>query len=284
MKSYHEQHIRAAEILQLILLQHIYAQSGSQNLVFQGGTALRWCYGGGRFSEDLDFVFSCPLATLDAVLAKALKGAEREMVPHFGPGRLLTSDKSSRSGAHKLMATWHPETGRQRIAVKLEFEPLAAGITLDTSPLVLSYLPAVAYLIAAGEFRIPHPNSVLVAETAQEILSDKVRALLERSYLKGRDLYDVWYLTAMLNTAVGRDLVERKFRAYHWPFVAARQLEYFIEPDAVAHDAIATAIRQDLERFLPAAVMAVHAADGYSAFFKAAHDLCAGLRRSGVAA
>jgi predicted nucleotidyltransferase component of viral defense system len=283
MKSYHEQHIRAAEILQLILLQHIYAQSGSQNLIFQGGTALRWCYGGGRFSEDLDFVFSCPLATVDAVLAKALKGTEREMIPHFGPGRLLTGDKSGRSGARKVMTTWQPITGRQRISVKLEFEPLAVGITLDTTPLILSSLPGVAYLIAAGEFRIPRPNSVLVAETAPEILSDKVRALLERSYLKGRDLYDVWYLTAMLNTAVDRDLVERKLRAYHWPFSAVRPLEYFIAPDAVACDAIATAIRQDLERFLPSAVMAVHTAENYAAFFKAVHDLCVSLRHSGVA-
>ena len=284
MKSYHEQHIRAAEILQLILLQHIYAQNDSHLLIFQGGTALRWCYGGGRFSEDLDFVYSCSLATVDAILAKALKRAEREMVPHFGPGRLLIGDKSNRSGARKLMATWQPETVRQRIAVKLEFEPLAAGIALDTTPMVLSSLPAVAYLIATGNFRIPRPNSVLVAETAQEILSDKVRALLERSYLKGRDLYDVWYLTAMLNTSVDRKLVERKFLAYHWPFVAARQLDYFVNPDASAHDAIATAIRQDLERFLPASVMAVHATDNYSAFFKAAHDLCDGLRQSGVTA
>jgi predicted nucleotidyltransferase component of viral defense system len=284
MKAYYEQYIRAAEILQLILLQHIYAQSGSQNLVFQGGTALRWCYGGGRFSEDLDFVFSCPLKTVDVILGKALKGAEREMVPHFGPGRLLTDHKKSRSGARELMATWQPDAGRRRIAVKLEFEPLAPDISLDTVPLVLSSLPAVAYLITAGEFRIPRPNSVLVAETTAEILSDKVRALLERSYLKGRDLYDVWYLTAMLGTTVDRHLVERKLRAYSWPFVAVRKLAYFIEPDETGRSEIATAIRQDLERFLPAEVMAVHGTDGYAAFFIAVRDLCEALSLAGVEA
>lgn len=284
MKTYHEQYIRAAEILQLILLQHIYAQSGSQKLVFQGGTALRWCYGGGRFSEDLDFVFSCALKTVDAILSKALKGAEREMVPHFGPGRLLSADKSSRNGARKLMATWQPDTGRRRIAVKLEFEPLAPDIDLDTIPFVLSSLPTVAYLVSAGEFRIPRPNSVLVAETSAEILSDKVRALLERSYLKGRDLYDIWYLTVMLGTTVDRHLMERKLRAYSWPFVSARKLAFFIEPDETGRNDIVMAIRRDLERFLPAEVMAVHSADGYEAFFRAVRDLCAELRLAGVEA
>jgi hypothetical protein len=206
------------------------------------------------------------------------------MVPHFGPGRLLSGDKSSRSGARKLMATWQPDTGRRRIAVKLEFEPLAPDIDLDTTPFVLSSLPAVAYLITAGEFRIPRPNSVLVAETSAEILSDKVRALLERSYLKGRDLYDLWYLTAMLGTTIDRRLMERKLRAYSWPFVPARNLAYFIEPDETGRGDIATAIHRDLTRFLPAEVMAVHSADGYATFFRAVRDLCAGLCLAGVEA
>ena len=56
MKIYRETHIRKAEIAQLILLHQLYMQRGSRGLIFQRGTAIRWCYGGGRFSEDLDFV------------------------------------------------------------------------------------------------------------------------------------------------------------------------------------------------------------------------------------
>ncbi|HPV52315.1 MAG TPA: nucleotidyl transferase AbiEii/AbiGii toxin family protein, partial [Smithella sp.] len=58
MKNYRETHIRKAEIAQLILLHELYRQKDSRSLIFQGGTALRWCYGGSRFSEDLDFVTS----------------------------------------------------------------------------------------------------------------------------------------------------------------------------------------------------------------------------------
>lgn len=80
MKGYNEHHIRKAEIAQLILLYHIYAQTGSHQLIFQGGTALRWCYGGSRFSEDLDFVTALPGKTLDALLEKSIKAAR---IPEF---------------------------------------------------------------------------------------------------------------------------------------------------------------------------------------------------------
>lgn len=46
MKNYRETYVRKAEIAQLILLHQLYSLSGSRELIFQGGTALRWCYGG----------------------------------------------------------------------------------------------------------------------------------------------------------------------------------------------------------------------------------------------
>ena len=49
MKTYPERHIRRSELFQLILLQHLYTRPESSRLVFQGGTAIRWCHNGGRF-------------------------------------------------------------------------------------------------------------------------------------------------------------------------------------------------------------------------------------------
>jgi predicted nucleotidyltransferase component of viral defense system len=96
MKSYRETYVRKAEIAQLILLHQLYSQPGSRELIFQGGTALRWCYGGSRFSEDLDFVTPLGADAVRAKMNRALKAVEREMVPHFGPGALTLSDKSTR--------------------------------------------------------------------------------------------------------------------------------------------------------------------------------------------
>jgi hypothetical protein len=49
---YNEKKIRKSELLQLILLDNLYAQSGSERIIFQGGTALRLIYTAMRFSED----------------------------------------------------------------------------------------------------------------------------------------------------------------------------------------------------------------------------------------
>lgn len=280
MKTYNEQHIRKAEIAQLILLYHIYGQTGSQDLVFQGGTALRWCYGGSRFSEDLDFVTTMPTATLDALLVRALKGAEREMVPHFGSGRLEVTDKTTRQGSRKLLVTWQPDTVRERISIKLESEPLVGGTRLATEKMVMSALPAVSYLVMAGEFRIPRPNSVLVVETASEILSDKVRALLERQYLKGRDLFDIWLLRKNDSARLQKEQVEQKLRCYSWPFKAARTPDFFLQASSEAQ--LIEALELDLSRFLPPAVMAVHRGNKYRDFLDAVQGLCRELLQSGL--
>jgi predicted nucleotidyltransferase component of viral defense system len=76
--------IRKSETLQLILLDNLYAQSGSQDIIFQGGTALRWVYGGMRFSEDLDFVTSLPAEDIDKILTKTLKKMESACIAQFG--------------------------------------------------------------------------------------------------------------------------------------------------------------------------------------------------------
>jgi predicted nucleotidyltransferase component of viral defense system len=280
MKRYDARHIRKAETAQLILLYHLYAQTGSHELVFQGGTAIRWCYGGDRFSEDLDFVTTMPSAPLDILLRKAVKGAEREMVPHFGTGRLTVTDKTTREGSRKLLITWQTDGARERIAIKLETELLLDGTKLATERLVMSALPSVSYLVLAGEFRIPRPNSVLVAETVPEILSDKVRALLERQYLKGRDLYDVWLLRRHAAARLDRELVERKVRCYAWPFRAARSPDYFLQSSSAP--ALQDALDQDLSRFLPPEVLEVHRANGYRDFLDAVRVLCRELQEMGV--
>lgn len=280
MKTYNEQHIRKAEIAQLILLYHLYGQSGSHQLIFQGGTALRWCYHGSRFSEDLDFVTTMPAAALDTLLKKAFRSAEREMIPHFGAGRLSVTDKSTREGSRKLLIAWYPVRGRERIAIKVECEPLVTGTVLETERLVMSTLPAVSYLVMSGEFRIPRPTSVLVVETPAEILSDKVRALLQRKYLKGRDLFDIWLLRRNPAAQLKAELVSRKLSCYSWPFRAARTPDFFLHAESEAE--LQGAIEADLSRFLPPEVIAVHRANGYREFLGAVRELCRELQGIGL--
>jgi predicted nucleotidyltransferase component of viral defense system len=282
MKSYPETHIRRAEIAQLIILNQIYNQRGSQNLIFQGGTALRWCHGGSRFSEDLDFVTPLAIEEVQAFVKVALKGIKRVMIPHFGVGEIELIEKSSRADAFKCFLTLRPEAAREKISVKLEVEGLAAHQQPDTHNHVLSTLPTVAYLIGAGDFRVPRPNAVIVAETPEEILSDKVRALLERRYLKGRDLFDLWYLRTVLKTDAQIEVVRRKFQMYRAPFTARRSMDFFIAPSREEKKAMQTAIEQDLSRFLAPEILAVQRAQRFDALIGTAGSLFAELRAKGV--
>lgn len=279
MKAYTERHIRRSELFQLILLQHLYTRPESSRLIFQGGTALRWCHNGGRFSEDLDFVTHMERPTLERLLRAIEVPVSREAIAHFGPGRLTLTPRGQRDEGMVWRTVFEPQNVRERIMVKIECERLREGVILETEPRVLGMQSAVSYLIAGGEFRIPRPNSVLVVETLEEILSDKVRALLERPYLKGRDIYDVWHLRERLRVPVVREVVERKFSCYAAPFKARRQPEWFAGADSDLVDAI----ESDLARFLAPEVMAACRNDGYRPFLEAVHGLFRELREQEVA-
>ena len=90
---YNEKKIKKSELFQLLLLNGIYSLSGSEQIIFQGGTALRWIYGGMRFSEDLDFVTPLSKSKIETILAQTLKNAVNPCIAQFGPGRLETKKK-----------------------------------------------------------------------------------------------------------------------------------------------------------------------------------------------
>ena len=282
MKNYRETHIREAEIAQLILLHQIYSQKESRRLIFQGGTALRWCYGGSRFSEDLDFVTSLAPKSVQTMLQTALRGARNLMIAHFGPGSIEMRKKSARGEALKCFVDFRPEAAREKISVKLEFEELLPDKAPDVRQLVLSSLGSVAHLAATGDFRVPRASTVLVAETPEEILSDKVRALLERRYLKGRDFYDLWHLHTVLKIPADMNIIQRKWTFYQAAFVARRDFRFFQKPSKEEKSQMREAIEQDLSRFLPPEAMAVFRAGQFSDFLEAERAIFGELAAKGV--
>lgn len=282
MKNYRETHIRKAEIAQLILLHQLYLQKESRHLIFQGGTALRWCYGGSRFSEDLDFVTSLAPESVQTMLDAALKGTRNLMIAHFGPGTIELRPKSARPQALKCFVDFRPEAAGEKISVKLEFEGLLPDKAPDVRKIVLSSLGSVAHLAVIGEFRVPRASTVIVAETPEEIFSDKVRALLERRYLKGRDFYDLWYLHTVLKIPADVKIIERKWTFYQAAFVARRDFGFFTKPSKEEKSQMCEAIEQDLSRFLPPEAMAVFRAGQFSDFLEAVRALFEELSAKGV--
>ncbi|MFZ1986547.1 MAG: nucleotidyl transferase AbiEii/AbiGii toxin family protein [Desulfatitalea sp.] len=256
----------------------MYTPAESRGLIFQGGTAIRWCHGGERFSEDLDFVTQLAHPVLVRLLHGMEVGVTRESIAHFGPGRLTITHRGKGDARSVWRIAFEPQNLRERIMVKVECERLKNDVKLFTEPRVLGMQTGVAYLIGKGEFRMPRPNSVMVVETSQEILSDKVRALLERPYLKGRDIYDVWHLRARLGVGVVREIVERKFSCYAAPFTLRRGPEAFENNS----QEVIEALENDLGRFLSPEAMAACRMEKFALFMGALRGLFRELRESGV--
>ena len=153
---YKEALIRKSEALQLILLDNLYAQSGTEHIIFQGGTALRWVYGGMRFSEDLDFVTRLPKIDIGRILDKAFQKTQNACIAQFGPGSSEHKYMKSRKHATRVFFIYRPEAQRERIAVRLEFEALKSGQKPDFEKHVLRDLSSVAGLISNGKLVMPY--------------------------------------------------------------------------------------------------------------------------------
>lgn len=280
MRTYREKRVRQSEILQLLLLDNLYSFSGSEKIIFQGGTALRWVYGGMRFSEDLDFVTSQPKRKIDAILNRADQKVARACLVQFGPGQIEWQIKGSRKHTFKIFCICRPEAQRERIAVKLEFEMLRTGIIPDFKSHILRDLPSVAGLIANSELIMPYTSSIVLAETPQEILSDKIRALYERRYIKGRDIYDIWWIVNQLNTSPDWANTEKKLSMYKTAFVPFRGPDYFQDKASVSE--IVESLEADLPRFLPGGILTQYRQEKFQYFIQTVKQVTARLLDQGL--
>ena len=277
---YNQKKIRKSEALQLILLDNLYAQSGSQHIIFQGGTALRWVYGGMRFSEDLDFVTYLPAEDVDKILDKTFKKMKSACIAQFGPGISQQKIKSRREQATQMLFIYRPEGQRERIAVKLEFERLKEGRQPEFEKFVLRDLPPVTGIITSGELVLPYTSSIILAETPAEILSDKMRALYERQYIKGRDIYDIWWLTKKLGISLQWSFAHNKFDMYQADFVTARQADFFLKRKNAS--IIAAAIESDLSRFIPQNIYSLHQEGNFYEFINTLKEVSSDLLDQGM--
>ena len=280
MAIYNHKKIRKSEALQLLLLDNLYAQSGSQHIIFQGGTALRWVYGGMRFSEDLDFVTCLPEEDVDKILNKTFSKMKNACIAQFGPGISEQKIRSRREQSTQMLFIYRPEGQRERIAVKLEFERLKTGRQPEFEKFILRDLTPVTAIIASGELVLPFTSSIILAETPAEILSDKIRALYERQYIKGRDIYDIWWLTKKLGISTQWSLAHNKFDMYQASFVTAREADFFQKKKNVS--IIAAAIESDLSRFIPQNIYSLHQEGKFHEFINTLKEVTSDMLDQGM--
>lgn len=244
------------EAIHLHLLSALSEAGVLQHVVFQGGTALRLCYGGERYSEDLDFVCGKAGAYLndvefDGLVDKALEITKRTLQRDFDIDAAEIALKRPAhpelvKGSEVNVAVWQivvpvnptPKTPKSRI--KIEFANVPS---YDSKPQTVSVTPGLVQI----------QDVILNAETPHEILADKAVALTARAVLKFRDVWDVWFLVNKLGALSDREMVLKKFADYGTQDTVAKGHARVAE---LAKDETVEAFYAEMKRFLPSSRVA----------------------------
>lgn len=197
----------AKELLHYDILLALSQSEISRDIVFQGGTALRLCYGGQRYSEDLDFVVGKAgepflLGGFDSLLKK-------HVLDRYGLEMILDSPPSERlfGGDETVVKKW-------TAIIQIPGFQKTQKINIEFCN-VNAYDVDVMLLQPRYNFLPPQYSEIaLRVESLDEILADKVVAIACRPYMKARDIWDMRFLT-QAGRVPNVDLISRKFDDYH---------------------------------------------------------------------
>lgn len=173
----------AREYLQARILSALQEAGAMVPLAFQGGTALRFLFGLPRFSEDLDFALERPERggfDLGKIGHRVTAHLQRE-------GYEVVMGRRADRAVESLMLAF-PGVLREAGLSPHASERLRIRIEVDTKP------PSGAGLTTTIVRR--HALLNLQHHDRPSLLAGKLHAILQRSWTKGRDLFDLfWYLS-----------------------------------------------------------------------------------------
>jgi hypothetical protein len=171
----------AREYLQAQILAALQRAGAMVPLAFLGGTSLRFLHGIARYSEHLDFALEQRRSLYDFRLY--LRAVRTNLQAAGYEADLRVNDRRVVNSAFVRFPGLLYELGLSPNANEI----LAVKIEVDTNP------PAGAGLATTTVRR--HALLRLHHHDRASLLAGKLHAVLQRSYTKGRDLYDlVWYL------------------------------------------------------------------------------------------
>lgn len=212
----------AREYLQARILESMQRAGAMIPLAFHGGTALRFLYQIPRYSEDLDFALENPAATYDfpgymAAIQSDLRAEDYPIYIRANVARTVHSGLIRFRGLPRELGLTNQTD-----------EVLLIKVEVDTNP------PPGAGLEVTVVRR--HVLLRLQHHDRASLLSGKLHAILQRSYAKGRDLYDLlWSLSdpnwprpnlGMLNAALAQSGWDKEdVTAENWRGLIDRRLD-----------------------------------------------------------
>jgi len=240
------------EAIHLHLLSAMSEAGILRHAVFQGGTSLRLCYGGERYSEDLDFVCGKSGSYFTDIEFKDLIEIALETTK-----KTLSRDFGIDSKEISLKKPEHPDLVKQsavNVAAWQIIVPVEATRNAPKSRIKIEFANVPAYAtnpmpVRATPGLVQVEDVILTVETQDEILADKAVALTARAALKFRDVWDVWFLQDRLDAKTNRETVRKKFNDYGTSDPEAKAEKRLAE---LSEKATANAFLAEMRRFLPA--------------------------------
>ena len=200
-------------------------------LIFKGGTCLKKCwFEDYRFSEDLDFTSKSQEFELTQNHLKFItKHIEDNtgVITHIVSLRPLQF-QNKLTGYEAIIKFWgadHPKNvmpplpDRWQTKIKIEiilYEEMIFEVT--ERPVSHPYSDKLALENAIPCYKI------------EEILSEKIRALIQRSYTAPRDYYDIWYLSNSFPDLNWRVIVEAFYKKMKFKNIKFTGVDQLINP------------------------------------------------------
>lgn len=222
-------------------------------IAFHGGTSLHFSWRSPRRSEDLDFLTALTAEDIRATVERAHRKTVEAFLaedPRFVVELRDKTRRGDRMIAYHLVVS-HPDY-LGRTLVKVEFWRVEPGY-------LAGYPVEFRAPVSPGDIvsRISNPVPAATLETAY---CDKLTAFATRSYLKWRDIYDLWWIGTQTDARLDLSTVVPQFlhnvQAYDTidnlpPAQALRRFLTIHDPDALVGKA-----DPDLKRWLPDALWA----------------------------
>jgi predicted nucleotidyltransferase component of viral defense system len=222
-----------AEIMHLTALDALFSLPESQKICFQGGTCIHLVHGGYRYSEDLDFAGSFIDQELTRRIIEKLRSpVEKGMVQLLGQGESEWRLPRKMSNP-RVFTYWYlfcPQGSRTKFRLKIEFGRYPV------------YEPKVYPVMS--ELDLFNKRTLVTGSTPKELFVEKVMAVIGRTYFKGRDLFDIWYLNEILKAPRDGKLMAKKLHDY------GEQLAWETVEEKL-RSASPSLLSNEMNRFLP---------------------------------
>ena len=195
------------ELLHYEILLALMESGSASDLVFQGGTALRLCYGGVRYSEDLDFAGG--LAFEPCVMTPFVERMKETLANRYDLA--IEVEERLPNLADKV------PVGGWKARIRLpQVERSARNsyfINIEVAKVPAYSSEILPLRTLSGSAPYAYRSVLLKAESKEEILADKIIALGARPYIKYRDVWDL-HMLAQEGVLINNDLVHRKVKDY----------------------------------------------------------------------